>query len=107
RTPRGHASAAMNPIPTSTNEVSMTALHEQSEAGLRPRRVADALYHDTQCPSEIAEVRARVREIANRVVAPDAARTATSDERTDGFPRHVFDALATEGLYRIPFSSDV
>lgn len=71
------------------------------------RRLADELYHDTQSPTEVLETRARVREIAGRVVAPAAAQIANGDERTDGFPRAVFDALATEGLYRIPFGTDV
>ena len=84
----------------------MTALHEAS-AALSPRRVADELYHDTQSPDEITGVRARVREIASRVVAPVAAPIANGDERVDGFPREVFEALAAEGLYRIPFGTDV
>ncbi|HTK61465.1 MAG TPA: acyl-CoA dehydrogenase family protein [Pseudonocardia sp.] len=71
------------------------------------RRLADELYHDTQSPEEVLQTRARVREIAGRVVAPAAAQIANGDERTDGFPRAVFDALATEGLYRIPFGTDV
>lgn len=72
-----------------------------------PKRLADELYHDTQSPDEILKVRAQVRDVATRVVAPVAARIANGDERTDGFPREVFDALAAEGLYRIPFGSDV
>lgn len=72
-----------------------------------PPRIADRLYHDMLAPAEIVELRARVRDIATRVVAPVAARIANQDERIDGFPRDVFDALAAEGLYRIPFESDV
>lgn len=72
-----------------------------------PPRVADRLYHDMLAPLEIVELRPRVREIAARVVAPVAARIANQDERIDGFPRDVFDALAAEGLYRIPFDADV
>lgn len=84
----------------------MTTVEDRT--GLRlPRRVADELYHDTQSPQEIKDVRARVREIATSVVAPVPARIANGDERTDGFPREVFDALAAEGLFRIPFGTDV
>jgi butyryl-CoA dehydrogenase len=72
-----------------------------------PRRIADELYHDTQSPPEIVQLRQRVRDIAARVVAPAAARIAGGDERTDGFPRDVFDGLAAEGLFRIPFGSEV
>lgn len=70
-------------------------------------RTADRLYHDTQSPAEVLEVRGRVREVAERVVAPVAHRLNTQDERIDGFPRATFDALAAEGLYRIPFDSSV
>lgn len=70
-------------------------------------RLADRLYHDTQSPADVVETRARVREIAQRVVAPHATRLAHQDERTDGFPREVFDALGAEGLYLIPFSTEV
>ncbi|HVW40632.1 MAG TPA: acyl-CoA dehydrogenase family protein [Amycolatopsis sp.] len=72
-----------------------------------PPRTADRLYHDLQSPPEITELRGRVRAIASSVVAPVAARIANQDERTDGFPRDVFDALAAQGLYRIPFGTDV
>lgn len=72
-----------------------------------PPRTADRLYHDLLAPQEIRDLRLRVRGVASRVVAPVAARIANGDERTDGFPRDVFDALAAEGLYRIPFGTDV
>ncbi|MEU5324588.1 acyl-CoA dehydrogenase family protein, partial [Streptomyces sp. NPDC021056] len=32
---------------------------------------------------------------------------AGGDERTDGFPRHVFDGLASAGVFRIPFPDEV
>ncbi|QJY44472.1 acyl-CoA dehydrogenase family protein [Pseudonocardia broussonetiae] len=86
----------------------MTATEERpTEVIAGPPRIADRLYHDMLAPAEIVELRARVRGIASRVVAPVAARIANQDERTDGFPRDVFDALGAEGLYRIPFEADV
>lgn len=86
----------------------MTATEERpAEVVAGPPRIADRLYHDLLAPAEIVELRARVRGIASRVVAPVAARIANQDERTDGFPRDVFDALGAEGLYRIPFGADV
>ncbi|MCR3721918.1 butyryl-CoA dehydrogenase [Prauserella flava] len=89
----------------------MTAVDENAttaEEGLAgPPRTADRLYHDLTTPEEIRSVRMRVRTMASGVVAPVAARIANGDERTDGFPRDVFDALAEEGLFKIPFSTDV
>ena len=88
----------------------MTALDEQTaaeQALAGPPRIADRLYHDMLAPAEIRDLRSRVRSAASRVVAPVAARIANGDERVDGFPRDVFEALGAEGLYRIPFGSDV
>lgn len=48
-----------------------------------------------------------MRALAETAVAPHAATIANGDERTDGFPRQVFDDLATAGLYRIPFPAEV
>lgn len=72
-----------------------------------PPRQSDTLYHDLLSPPEVLDVRRRVRLSAARVIAPIASRIARGDERIDGFPRDAFDALAGEGLYRIPFSGDV
>lgn len=89
----------------------MTALHDQvpttASALPGPPRGADRLYHDLIAPPEIRQVRSRTRAAAGRVVAPVAARIAAGDERVDGFPRDVFDGLAAEGVYRIPFGTDV
>lgn len=88
----------------------MTATQERTVSmaeAVGPPRIADRLYHDMLAPTEIVALRHRVRGIAARVVAPVAARIANQDERLDGFPRDVFDALAAEGLYRVPFAADV
>lgn len=77
------------------------------EIRIAPERQADHLYHELLAPQEVQDVRADLRSIAEKVVAPAAASIATGDERTDGFPRAVFDALAAEGVYAIPFPADV
>jgi butyryl-CoA dehydrogenase len=82
-----------------------TSTADQAVAG--PPRIADRLHHDLLSPEEVRAVRRRVRASASKVVAPVAARIANGDERIDGFPRDVFDALTEEGLYRIPFGTDV
>ncbi|MFG2953593.1 acyl-CoA dehydrogenase family protein [Streptomyces sp. NPDC048291] len=72
-----------------------------------PERQSDRLYHELLAPKETQSVRAAVRRIAEHEVAPHAAAIAGGDERTDGFPRQVFDALATAGVFRIPFAGEV
>ncbi|CAL9619944.1 acyl-CoA dehydrogenase family protein [Streptomyces sp. enrichment culture] len=72
-----------------------------------PARQADRLYHDLLSPDETREVRDRARKTAADVVAPAARRIADGDERTDGFPRDVFDGLAAAGLFRVPFAAEV
>ena len=41
-----------------------------------------------------ADARSRARKISDEIVAPAARQIANGDERVDGFPRDVFDALA-------------
>ncbi|HEY0888617.1 MAG TPA: acyl-CoA dehydrogenase family protein [Nocardioides sp.] len=72
-----------------------------------PIRQADRLYHDLLSPAETREVRDRVRKLASEIVAPAARRIANGDERVDGFPREVFDALASAGLFGVPFGTEV
>ena len=70
-------------------------------------RQYDRLYHDLLSPADVIVARARARELADRIVAPAAVEIANGDERVDGFPRAVFDALAAEGLFGVGFGSDV
>lgn len=72
-----------------------------------PPRQADRLYHDLLSPQEVVDVRARVRKVAADVVRPAAGAIANGDEQVDGFPQDVFSALAAEGLFRVPFASEV
>lgn len=72
-----------------------------------PKRMMDELYHDTQSPEEVRAVRQRVRDIADKSVAPVAHEVNNQDERADGFPREVFEELASAGLFRIPFGPEV
>ncbi|WP_138846150.1 acyl-CoA dehydrogenase family protein [Rhodococcus pyridinivorans] len=72
-----------------------------------PERLADRLYHDLLSPPEVRAVREQVRKFASRSVAPIAHRIADGDEQLDGFPRDVFEAMARDGLFRIPFAPEV
>ncbi|WP_370185263.1 acyl-CoA dehydrogenase family protein [Rhodococcus wratislaviensis] len=84
--------------------MSATATHVET---ITAPRQFDRLYHDDLSPADVRQVRARVRALADEIVAPEAHRIATGDERVDGFPRRVFDDLARAGLLRIPFRGDV
>ena len=70
----------------------------------KPERIADIAYHDLISPEETIEVKKRLREFAERVVAPVSNRIAQQDESVENFPRDVFDAMAEEGLFKIPFA---
>lgn len=71
------------------------------------QRHSDRLYHDLLSPTDVVEARTRAREVSDRVVAPAAAAIANGDERVEGFPREVFDALAAEGLFGVGFGTEV
>ncbi|BAH51994.1 acyl-CoA dehydrogenase family protein [Rhodococcus opacus] len=85
----------------------VTLVAEPTQTPQAPDRMADELYHDLLSPNEVRDLRTRVRDFATRVVAPVAHRIAGGDERLDGFPRDAFEAMAAEGLFRIPFAADV
>ena len=72
-----------------------------------PARQADRLYHDLLSNTETRRERARAREFSDCVVAAAAGRIAAGDEVTDGFPRDVFEAMAGQRLFEIPFPADV
>jgi alkylation response protein AidB-like acyl-CoA dehydrogenase len=70
-------------------------------------RKMDSLYHDLILPEEAQEIRKKVRAFADRVVAPRAYDIASLEESVENFPRDVFDAMAEEGLFQIPFPKEV
>ncbi len=68
-------------------------------------RMQDRLYHDLLLPQEAIEIRAKAREFSDRVVAPRAYEIGTTDESRESFPRDVFNALAEEDFFKIPYPS--
>ncbi len=85
----------------------VTLVAEASPASPAVARMSDELYHDLLSPNEVRDLRLRVRDFATRAIEPVAHRIAGGDERLDGFPRDAFESMAAEGLFRIPFPSDV
>jgi butyryl-CoA dehydrogenase len=71
-----------------------------------PKRMQDELYHDMILPEEALETRKKVREFAEREVAPIAYEIAHMEESRENFPRDLFDKMAKEGLFKIPFPTE-
>lgn len=71
------------------------------------KRRAEDLYSDIFMPAETIAIRLEARQFAEDVVRPIAYQLNTTPETRDTFPRALFDALAKEGLYRIPYPADV
>jgi butyryl-CoA dehydrogenase len=61
------------------------------------------LSHEVFLPEEAQAIRTEVRGFVEKDVEPFAARIALQDESKEAFPRDVFDRMAAQGLYAIPF----
>ncbi|MGH8998071.1 MAG: acyl-CoA dehydrogenase family protein [Acidimicrobiia bacterium] len=72
-----------------------------------PERLADRLFADVLLPDETKKVRAQVRAVAERDVAPHAREIGQRDESAESFPWEPFRALAAAGLFRIPLGPDL
>jgi butyryl-CoA dehydrogenase len=70
-------------------------------------RMQDKLYHDLILPEETLKIRAKAREFADRVIAPRAYDIATTDESRESFAWDVFNAMAKEDFFKIPYPSEV
>ena len=70
-------------------------------------RMQDKLYHDLILPEEAIEIRAKAREFSQRVIEPRAYDIATTDESRESFAWDVFNAMAKEDFYKIPYPSEV
>jgi hypothetical protein len=71
------------------------------------KRRAEDLYSDIFMPAETIAIRREARQFAEDVIRPNAYELNTTPEARDTFPRALYDALAKEGLYRIPYPADV
>src|ERR1700739_2485810 len=70
-------------------------------------RTSDQLSDDLLVPQETVNIRAEARDFATTVLAPRAAELNSAEESKAAFPRDIFDAMTSGGLYTIPFPSDV
>ncbi|MBS0316711.1 MAG: acyl-CoA dehydrogenase family protein [Proteobacteria bacterium] len=72
-----------------------------------PPRQQSLLYHDLGTPQDVLDMRTRVRQVADRHVAPAAWEIGHREEARERFPRALFDELAHAGLFRVPFAADI
>ena len=71
------------------------------------KRMQDDLFHDLLLPEESHKIRTKAREFAQRVIEPRAYEIATTDESKDSFPWDVFNAMAKEDFFKIPYPKSV
>ncbi|MBR0898964.1 acyl-CoA dehydrogenase family protein [Bradyrhizobium tropiciagri] len=71
------------------------------------KRRAESLYSDVFVPGETLAIRKEARQFADDVVRPIAYELNTTPEARETFPRGLFDALAKNGIYEIPYPADV
>ena len=72
-----------------------------------PPRMQDILYHDMILPEEAQEIRKKAREFAVREIAPVAYEIAHREEKRENFPSDIFNKLAKEDFFKIPFPKEV
>jgi len=72
-----------------------------------PPRMQDILYHDMILPEETQEIRKKAREFAVREIAPVAYEIAHKEEKRENFPYDIFNKLAKEDFFKIPFPKEV
>jgi butyryl-CoA dehydrogenase len=70
-------------------------------------RYQDNLYHDLNTPVEVLAIRQEVRRFADEHVAPAAYAIGHTEESVAAFPRDLFAKMASAGLFRIPFATEV
>lgn len=70
-------------------------------------RRADTLFNDAWLPDETKGIRREARDFAEAVLRPAAFELNTTVESREAFPEAAFAAMATAGLYAVPFAADV
>jgi alkylation response protein AidB-like acyl-CoA dehydrogenase len=70
---------------------------------MQPPRMQDKLSHEVFLQDEAKAIRREVREFVCAEVEPDAPAISLQEESRETFPRRIFDRMALQGLYAIPF----
>ena len=71
-----------------------------------PERIARRLSCDLFLPDETKKIRAQVREVAERDIAPHAREVGDREESVESFPWVPFRALAAADLFRLPLGPE-
>ena len=71
-----------------------------------PHRYSDDIYDDLWFPQETIEIRAQVRDFAERYVRPVTHELNNTTESLDAFPQQLVMQMADAGLFRIPFAEE-
>jgi len=66
----------------------------------------DILYHDMIFPEETLNIRKKAREFAIKEIAPVAHEIAHIEEERENFPSPVFNKLAKNKFFKIPFPKE-
>jgi alkylation response protein AidB-like acyl-CoA dehydrogenase len=74
---------------------------------MKNERCQDRLYHDLLLSEETLQVRKEIREFAEENVAPLAHDIGQRSESKESFPRALFKAMGSFGLFRIPFGREM
>lgn len=69
-----------------------------------PPRMQARLYKEHLFPEETREIRQKVRAFAEKEVFPLARDIGERSEKNENFPHKLFEKMADEGFFRIPFS---
>ncbi len=71
-----------------------------------PERNQTKLYKDIFLPPETLELRARIREFAEKELFPRAYEMGQHREHNNNFPHDLFGRMAELGFFKIPYSSE-
>ena len=71
-----------------------------------PPRMQYKLYHDLILPDETLEIRKTIRAFAEKEIFPIAHELGHKEEKAENFPFAIFQKMADEGFFKVPFSKD-
>lgn len=69
-----------------------------------PKKLSDDLSKDLILPDEAEKTREEVREFAEKEIEPIAWELDNIEEKKENFPEDLFNKMADQGLFAIPFS---
>ncbi len=71
-----------------------------------PPKIREKIYHDIILPEEAEDVRKEVKNFAEKEIEPAGWELDNVEEKVENFPEEIFNKMAEEGLFAIPFSEE-